>query len=153
MSIPRPNFVFRIDVFHHDAPGEVLEAAIKTLGDEMAKSFAKLIEELHATGEEIKAHRTAADEAEAREDADAATRDEANAAKIAEAEAKIAELQARIDGGTLSESQEAEAAAAIAKVRADAGLTEPTEPSEPTEPAPTEPPAEPPPGEVPAEEV
>lgn len=123
MPVPRPNLTLRIDVYHHDAEESV--SAIKQLGDEMAKSFAKLIEEVRASTQEIKDHRTAADEAEAEEDRLAAERDAANAAKIAE-------LQAKIDAGNLSEAQEAEATAAIAELRAAAGLDN----SGPAEPPP-----------------
>jgi uncharacterized protein YdcH (DUF465 family) len=115
MSVPRPNFTLRIDLFHHHADPDAIEAAFKTLGDEMAKSFKKLMEEMNKVAEEIKEHETAEDAAAA-----------ATAEKLTLAEAKIAELQARIDEGTLSADQEAEAVAAIAKLRSDAGLPEPT---------------------------
>ena len=134
MSVPRPNFSLRIDVFHHDATSEDVVSALKTLGEEMAKSFAKLMEEVRNATQEIKDHRTAADAAEVEEDRLAAERDATN-------DAKIAELQAKIDAGNLSETQEAEAVAAIAELRAAAGLPEPTpdgpviEPTEPETPA------------------
>jgi hypothetical protein len=148
MAEPRPNVTIRVV---HDIPaltayvaflsGQGEPTVLQTLSrieEMMAKSFKKIMEEIATATQEIKDHRTAADAAEVQEDADAKARDEANAAKITEAEAKIAELQAKIDAGNLSEEQEAEATAAIAALRSAAGLTDPTV----TEPDPATPPDE-----------
>lgn len=116
-----------------EAVGVIIDT-MSYLENQMAKSFANLIEEVRSAAQEIKDHRTDADAAEVIEDTDAVARDEANAAKIAE-------LQARIDAGNLSEVQEAAAVEAIANLRAAAGLFDapplsPTDPDEPTPPVP-----------------
>lgn len=94
----------------------------------MADSFADLMNEIRTATQEIKDHKTAADAAEVQEDADAAARDQTNADRIAALEAQIA-------SGTLSAAQKDEARAAIATLRAEAGLPEGGGGGEPPAPA------------------
>jgi paraquat-inducible protein B len=127
MSRPRPNFstYHRLDLhITSEATLDIAELLSKVEAI-MAKNFETILQAVRSATDEIKQHRTDADAAEVQEDLDALARDEANARTIAE-------LQARIDSGTLSDQQTADAEQAIAELREAAGLS--TAPPPPPQP-------------------
>jgi hypothetical protein len=129
MSAPRPNFTLRIDLFHHNAPDELVES-IKTTLERIEVHMATFEDKLARLETSV----TAWNERELKEDEDSVL----TKAEVTRLTKELADLQALHDSEKATPEQEARFEALLKQIDesnkiSSEVLPEPT-PEEPTEP-------------------